>query len=115
MKTNDVITLYVGYIEGKGGKRRPVIVRKISNQGLMAFKVTTKYANKSEYIKQQYYSVHDWAEAGLKQQSWIDIGNIYEFKNKNLQVKKIGHLTAKDQIGLARFNTEFKLKRKYKK
>ena len=46
MKTNDLISLYVSYVETNGGKRRPVLIRKVSAQTVEAYKITSKYKNK---------------------------------------------------------------------
>jgi hypothetical protein len=51
MRTNDLISLYISFVETKGGKSRPVLIRKVSELTIQAFKITSKYQNKSAYIK----------------------------------------------------------------
>ncbi|VDG19721.1 hypothetical protein [Lactiplantibacillus mudanjiangensis] len=114
MKINDLVSLYVSYIEGPGGKKRPVLVRKVSKDRVMAFKITTKYAHKSKFIQQQYYKIQDWKIVGLNRPSWIDVGNVYSFPKVGLTFKKIGQLTVRDQIDLDKFNVKFKEKRNRK-
>ncbi|RND43152.1 hypothetical protein FAM18110_02926 [Lacticaseibacillus paracasei] len=92
MRTNDLVSLYVSFVETNGGKSRPVLIRKVSEQTIEAFKITSKYQNKSAYIKQQYYPIKDWQAAGLKKPSWVDLGNIYRFPKAGLNFKEIGHL-----------------------
>ncbi|WP_157060923.1 hypothetical protein [Liquorilactobacillus uvarum] len=42
MRTNDLISLYVSYVETNGGKSRPVLIRKVSEQTVKTFKNTSK-------------------------------------------------------------------------
>ena len=79
MRTNDLVSLYVSFVETNGGKSRPVLIRRVSEQTVEAFKITSQYEKKSAYIKQQYYPIQDWQSAGLKKPSWVDLGNIYRF------------------------------------
>lgn len=108
MKTNDLVSFYVAFVEGSRGKKRPVLVRSVTETRVTGFKITTKYANKSAFIRRQYYQIQDWQVVGLRQPSWIDIGRLYSFPKHGLHFKEIGHLTPRDQIDLDRFNTRFK-------
>ena len=114
MKTNDLISMYVSFVETKGGKARPVLIRKLSAQTIEAFKITSKYQNKSTYIKQQYYPIKDWRSAGLNRPSWVDLGNLYSFPKAGLKFKEIGHLSKLDQVGIANFALSLKSKRRGK-
>ncbi|BDR56843.1 hypothetical protein [Xylocopilactobacillus apis] len=107
MKTNDIISLYVGFIEGAGGKNRPVLVRKFTDSYIEVFKITSKYTNKSEFIKRQYYKIINWKQAGLNRESWVDIGTILQIPNSTISFKKIGRLSIKDQIEIDKFNDNF--------
>ncbi|MDV7757995.1 hypothetical protein [Liquorilactobacillus mali] len=111
MRTNDLISLYVSYVETNGGKPRPVLIRKVSAQTVEAFKITSKYQNKSAYIKQQYYPIKNWQAAGLRKPSWVDIGNLYRFPKAGLSFKEIGHLSKLDQNKIADFALNLKAKR----
>ncbi|PRO93612.1 hypothetical protein C6Y12_01740, partial [Lactiplantibacillus pentosus] len=90
MRTNDLVSLYVraclvsfeheakkdtkqalSFVETNGGKSRPVLIRRVSEQTVEAFKITSQYEKKSAYIKQQYYPIQDWQSAGLKKPSWV--------------------------------------------
>ncbi|SYW13884.1 conserved hypothetical protein [Oenococcus oeni] len=114
MKTNDLISLYVSFVETKGGKSRPVLIRQVSEQTIQAFKITSKYQNKSAYIKQQYYPIKDWKTAGLNRPSWVDLGNLYSFPKAGLQFKEIGHLSKLDQNKIADFALNLKVQRRGK-
>ncbi|KRM83437.1 hypothetical protein FD21_GL000249 [Liquorilactobacillus vini DSM 20605] len=111
MRTNDLISLYVSFVETNGGKPRPVLIRKVSEQTVEAFKITSKYQNKSAYIKQQYYPIKDWQAAGLKKPSWVDLGNLYRFPKAGLKFNKIGHLSKLDQNKIADFAFDLKARR----
>ncbi|EHN58634.1 hypothetical protein [Oenococcus kitaharae] len=114
MRTNDLVSLYVSFVETNGGKSRPVLIRRVSEQTVEAFKITSKYQNKSAYIKQQYYPIQDWQSAGLKKPSWVDLGNIYRFPKAGLNFKEIGHLSKLDQNNIADFALDLKAKRRGK-
>ena len=114
MRTNDLISLYVSFVETNGGKSRPVLIRKVSEQTVEAFKITSKYQNKSAYIKQQYYPIKDWQAAGLKKPSWVDLGNLYRFPKAGLNFKEIGRLSKLDQNKIADFALDLKAKRRGK-
>ncbi|GAW73166.1 hypothetical protein C5L28_002368 [Lentilactobacillus parakefiri] len=114
MRTNDLISLYVSFVETNGGKSRPVLIRKVSEQTVEAFKITSKYRNKSAYIKQQYYPIKDWKAAGLKKPSWVDLGNLYRFPKAGLNFKEIGHLSQIDQNKISDFALDLKFKRRGK-
>ena len=114
MKTNDLISLYVSYVETNGGKRRPVLIRKVSAQTVEAYKITSKYKNKSAYIRQQYYPIKERQAAGLMKPSWVNIGKLYRFPKKGLTFKGIGHLSKGDHNVIADFAIALKSNRKGK-
>ncbi|URW72434.1 hypothetical protein MU859_11065 (plasmid) [Lactobacillus kefiranofaciens subsp. kefirgranum] len=43
MRTNDLVSLYVSFVETNGGKSRPVLIRRVSEQTVEAFKITSQY------------------------------------------------------------------------
>lgn len=112
MKTNDVVSVYVGYVEGRGGKTRPVLVRKVFTNSVEVFKITSKYANKSPYIQQQYYPIEDWKVVGLNRKSWVDLGKILSIPTAGITFKSIGKLTKLDQIKIDLFQTQLNKIRK---
>ncbi|USJ85487.1 hypothetical protein KSF55_12125 [Lactiplantibacillus pentosus] len=114
MRTNDLISLYVSFVETNGGKSRPVLIRKVSEQTVEAYKITSKYQDKSFYIRQQYYPIKDWKVAGLKKPSWVDLGNLYRFPNADISFQEIGHLSKLDQNKISDFVLDLKAKRKGK-
>ncbi len=111
MRTNDLVSLYVSFVETNGGKSRPVLIRRVSEQTVEAFKITSQYKKKSAYIKQQYYPIQDWQSAGLKKPSWVDLGNIYRFPKAGLNFKEIGHLSKLDQNKISDFTLDLKSKK----
>ena len=114
MRTNDLVSLYVSFVETNGGKSRTVLIRRVSEQTVEAFKITSQYEKKSAYIKQQYYPIQDWQSAGLKKPSWVDLGNIYRFPKAGLNFKEIGHLSKLDQNKISDFTLDLKSKRRGK-
>lgn len=70
METNEIYTAYVAW--STGGKRRPVLVIRDEYMQVYCYKITSKYKNKSETIKRNYYKIKDWSKSGLVMQSYVD-------------------------------------------
>jgi len=107
MNTNDVILVYIKFKDKHGGKQRPALLYSKHNNYIEIMSITSKYENKSEKIKRNYYPINNWREAGLKKESWIDIGNIHVFMKdtlRNINTIYLGKLTEADEIGLAEFS-----------
>ena len=51
MRTNDIVDIYVAYIDKPGGKNRPVLIIKLLNSKAWLLKITSKYKEKSENIR----------------------------------------------------------------
>lgn len=100
MKINDVYTAFVSW--PGGGKTRPVLIRRINDDEVIVYKITTKYRQKSFYIRQHYYKIHDLLTAGLDRDSYIDTINLVGLP-KSLEFHRIGQLSTDDIRGLARF------------
>ena len=99
--------LYLAMID----KNRPALVMQITDTRAIIFKITTKYGNKSDWIKGNYYKIINWKQAGLYAQSYVDTLQNYsiplEYLKKN---KPIGKLTNIDIRGLEVFLREKKKK-----
>lgn len=105
MKKNDVASVYVAYEDKRGGKNRPVLIIEDNNDSVTFYKITSKYGNKSNAIKRNYFSIDDWKLVGLNKRSWIDLNKIKSItKNNNIaNFKKIGELTINDSLRLYEF------------
>lgn len=105
---NDIVTLYIAYASGPGGKRRPALIVNDSGKNIICLPITSKYKSKSARIKKQYYPMQEWEKAGLNKQSYIDIGNqVTISKNTNVRIINIGKLQLKDIRGLNKFIKEY--------
>lgn len=101
---NEIVTLYVAYTDGNGGKKRPVLVLQDVDERLTFYKITSKFNKKSNSIKKQYYQIIQWKESGLRKQSYIDTGQILRIEKKSIgPITEIGELTNIDIQGLADF------------
>jgi hypothetical protein len=102
MNPFDIFIAYVSW--GSGGKRRPMLVYKISDSDIMTFPITTQYASKSKAIQERYFAINDWAQAGLDKQSFVDTGTPYVFSGLSLgNAPVIGRLTESDKKRLIGF------------
>jgi len=104
---NDVLITFIQFVNGTDGKKRPVLVVVEDEQAVGVYAITTKYSDKSKFIKKQYYPIKDWRQAGLKVKSYVDIGSKYTFKKRELSYYKIGHLSIRDIRDLEEFIVQF--------
>lgn len=104
MRTNDIVDIYVGFVDKKGGKYRPVLIIKLTEDTAWLLKITSKYLNKSEFIRKYYYPIFDWKEYGLDKASFVDTKSFLKVNLSNLHVKRIrGHFSLKDLRQLKMF------------
>ena len=92
--------IYIAYIPwGNSGKTRPVLVYEIRKTVVIVFRITTQYANKSEFIRRKYFKIDEWQEAGLTKQSYVDTIAARSISPIALKGKyKIGKLTKFDKV-----------------
>ncbi|MEN4314829.1 type II toxin-antitoxin system PemK/MazF family toxin [Streptococcus pyogenes] len=91
-----VLVSRIDFADGAGSKIRPAVVVKFNDEVIKTLRLTTKYENKSDYIKSQYLEVIDWAKANLKRRSWIDTIQYYDIEDKGFNIKIIGKLSDRD-------------------
>lgn len=104
MKTNDIVDIFVAYTEKKGGKTRPVLVIKLTNERAWLLKITSQYLRKSEQIRKYYYPIFNWKEYGLTKESFIDTKSYLVTKLTDMKISKVrGHFSLKDLKGLKKF------------
>lgn len=97
------VTAGYWYYKTKGGARKYILIYSVTPKGVRAFRITSHFKDKSEYIQQQYYKIKDYKTAGMVKPSWIDIKALRRFSLKNIELKKRGELSVSDQVGLIKF------------
>lgn len=104
IKPRDLVTIFVSFIAGQNGKRRPILVIRNTEKQLRFFSITSKYEQKSPRIKLQYYPLADWQIAGLQKASYIDIKSQRVVAWESLsQINYVGHLSLHDAHQLQLF------------
>lgn len=103
MKNFDIYLAYVEFSDYSGGKFRPVLILFYANEEIYIYPVTSKYKNKSDKIKANYFKINDLKNTGLTMVSYIDTGNLIVLSNKRFSFKKIGFLSEKDKKRLLEF------------
>ncbi|HAQ6469939.1 type II toxin-antitoxin system PemK/MazF family toxin [Enterococcus faecalis] len=105
MKPNEIVTVYVAFTDKNDGKRRPILVVSDKEDRVEFFGITSQYEKKSDRIKRVYFPISEWEKAGLKKQSWIDVGSLKAIpkSRENISFKKVGMLSASDTKKLNRF------------
>jgi len=103
MNTNDILIAFVSYSMGNKGKRRPVLLLEQNGWYLKAFRITSKFAQKSPAIQKEYFEIVDWTSANLRKPSWIDVGQKIVINYGEMRIEKIGMLSDHDVVGLQMF------------
>jgi hypothetical protein len=83
---------------------RPVLILEQQETVVFIFNITTQYENKSETIRNKYFKINDWKQAGLDKQSYVDTNIVRDLPPAALEGKsKIGKLTESDVKKLIEF------------
>ena len=98
-----IATAYVRFVEDDDGKRRPMFIIGETEDKLRFFDITTKYANKSEYMKSCYFEIIDYQSTGLRKHSWIDTFRAYSLLKSSCHIRYIGNLSNNDTARLRAF------------
>jgi len=95
----DVFDIFITYVRWEGdGKHRPVLVIDRQDTVLSVFNITTRYEEKSEAIRNKYFKINDWQQAGLDKPSYIDTNIIRKLPKTVWDGKApIGKLTVADK------------------
>ena len=102
MKPFDIFITYISW-DG-GGKDRPVLAFIVGDDIVDVYQITTKYEEKSESIRAQYFKINDWAQAGLDKLSYVNKGTLINLPTAAFRGKKpIGTLTEGDKLRLLEF------------
>lgn len=96
MSIDTLYWAYVGFVNIRGGKVRPVLLLRHDVSKYIVLRVTSKYKNKSKFIQSQYVEIKDWREAGLVKPSWIDTYKVYRLPIATTKLTYIGKLSLRD-------------------
>jgi len=108
IKPDDILILYVSFIDVNGGKKRPVLVLEVNDESFSFFSLTSQYENKSKRIRGQYYKIKYWKAAGLVKQTYVDVVKIREiYLDNDIRFHRIGQLAEEDIKGLNEFLEQF--------
>jgi len=111
MSVGDIYRIFVAFGDTQQGKERYTVEVGQVKLGLVVLdSITSKYTNKSEFIKKQYYPIKDWRQAGLQKPSYIDIKSSYTYEIHEVikHGKFTGQLTLRDVQDLAEFIKTYK-------
>jgi len=91
--------VYIAYVSwGADGKNRPVLIIAKGDEAntYIAFRITTKYVNKSVAIKKNYIKLVDFRHAGLRVLSYVDMNSAIKVHTEDI-LEYVGQLTARDK------------------
>lgn len=99
-----VYVVNIPYEDKSDSKIRPALVLSMSDGYIKLLKVTSDYDKKPEKIKELYYPIIEWQQAGLKKESYVDCHRTYNITTDYiLRNKPVAKLTVKDKVGLHSF------------
>lgn len=101
MNPFDICVAYVSWTNG--GKSRPILLLVKGTNYVEAFRITSRYASKSNAVKAQYFEIIDWRQAGLAQLSYIDTIESIEVPISRVSLPPIGKLSENDKLRLIEF------------
>ena len=91
-----IYDIYIAYVSwGESGKRRPVLILEQSTNGVTIFNITTRYDGKSENIRNKFFKINDWQQAGLNQESYIDTNRVVTLPHTSV-AQSVGTLSGSD-------------------
>ena len=103
----NIYDIHIAYVSwGDDGKKRPVMILEQGLNGIEVFSITTKYRDKSDTVRSKYYVINDWQQAGLSQESYIDISITITLPKSSIE-HFIGTLSLDDIQGLIKFIKDF--------
>ena len=99
----DVFDIFIAYVNwGDDGKRRPVLILDNGLNNVVVFNITTRYEEKSEVLRQKYFKITEWKQAGLNYESYIDTNKTTTLPISSIEYP-IGSLTEIDVQRLLKF------------
>lgn len=113
LEFSDVVSAEL-YFEEDGvfkSKTRPVLILSMKDSQIICLSITSKYESKSDYVKLQYYEIHDLMQAGLRVASWIDVDSYRVISKDTANLQKNGSLSAADQQGMNEFASSLSARR----
>ena len=105
IKRLSIVFANLKFKDGSGSKGRPVYILKIEDKYYRILRITSKFKNKSESIKEKYFEIRHWKEAGLWKPSWIDTVQGYNLPI-NTETEELGELSSEDKDRLFDFIQE---------
>ena len=102
MNPYEIFIVFISW--GASGKKRPVLVVSTTGEKIIIYPITTQYDGKSKTVKDNYFEISDWEEAGLYKKSYADIATAYRLpKSAFNDLLPIGKLSEKDKQSLIKF------------
>lgn len=101
MLTGKIYIMNLPFIDKKGkSKKRPILIWK-HEDGIYFYKITSKFINKSDAIRKNYFPIIDWKYANLTKPSYVDLNYKYDVRDfEDFHVDFCGNLSTQDLFNL---------------
>lgn len=102
--TGRIYVMNVPFVDEQGrSKTRPILIWEHGNETFF-FKIISKFINKSDAIRSNYFPITDWKSANLKKPSFVDLNNKFDIADyADIPVKYCGELSTQDLINLRKY------------
>ena len=95
--------IYIAFVSwAGGGKSRPVLILYEGNDRIKVFGISTRSYSKNDSIRSQLFKINDWRQAGLLQESYINVTQALNLPHSALE-RMVGALTESDAKRLMEF------------
>lgn len=103
-QTGRIYIMNVPFVdEQEKSKTRPILIWEHGNKTFF-YKITSKFINKSDAIRSNYFPIMDWKSANLKKPSFVDLNNKFDIIDyADIPVKYCGELSTQDLINLRKY------------
>jgi len=99
----NIYDIFIAHVSwGEDGKRRPVLILEQGAYAVTVFSITTRYEGKSEAVRNNYFRINDWRQAGLDRESYVDTNGTVTLQQSSVE-RLLGTLTEGDAQGLIEF------------
>ena len=98
--------IYIDFVSWTGGgKSRPVLILNEGIDRIEVLGITSRFDDKSDCIRSQFFRINDWRQAGLHQESYINTGQTVTLPRSAME-RMVGALSESDTKRLMKFLAE---------
>ncbi|MCV3763506.1 hypothetical protein OF389_11340 [Companilactobacillus farciminis] len=106
-----IFTIYIANVpfdDSDQSKFQPALLIDIGENTAVVYKITSKYQNKSDTVKDFYYPIMNWKDTHLRKPNYVDVHKTYRLPQSIVfKHQLIGMLSEYDVIALFDFANNY--------